>query len=203
LFDAAHALGMTTALVGQADFHDLHIDGAQIDVRAPADSLTAATVAMDGVLAQHPKALVLVAVGSARAADRHSDAAKVDLGSIAPAIVTLLTDAAGAGDRLVVLTSRGATPIDDPGADFYGPGSSHHVPFVLFGPNVRAGVVTSQLGTPADLPATVLFALGAPTRTDFADGTWAAGTTVGGVPQPTPKNATAGHALLRAFTLAP
>jgi hypothetical protein len=36
LFDAAHALGLTTALIGQADFHDLHVDGAQIDVRVPA-----------------------------------------------------------------------------------------------------------------------------------------------------------------------
>jgi arylsulfatase A-like enzyme len=200
LFDAAHALGLTTALVGQADFHDLHLDGAQIDVRAPASDIAAATTALADVLAQHPKALVVVAVGGARAADRHSAAAKQELGTIASDLASLL---AAAGDGLVVLTSRGATPIDDPGADFYGPGSSHHVPFVLVGPNVRAGVVSSQLGTPADLPATVLFALGAPSRTDFADGTWAAGTSVAGVPQPTPKQATGGHALLRAFVLAP
>jgi hypothetical protein len=66
---------------------------------------------------------------------------------------------------------------------------------------VRAGVVTSQPGAPADVPATILFGLGAPSRTDFVDGTWAAGTAVGGIAHPTPKTATAGHALLRAFDL--
>jgi hypothetical protein len=52
---------------------------------------------------------------------------------------------------------------------------------------------------PADVPATVLFGLGASSRTDFVDGTWAAGAPTDGVAQPTPKQATGGHALLRAF----
>ena len=105
----------------------------------------------------------------------------------------------GCPDALVVITSRGATTIDDPGSDFYGPGSSRHVPLVLIGPGVRAGVVTGEPATPADLPATILYALGAATTTDVAEGSWATGTPVGGVPQPTPAAATQGHALLRAF----
>ena len=50
--------------------------------------------------------------------------------------------------------------------------------------------------TPTDIPSIVLFALGAPTRTDFADGTWAAGPAVAGVPQPTPSNATGDVSLI-------
>jgi arylsulfatase A-like enzyme len=101
----------------------------------------------------------------------------------------------------MIVTSRGATTIDDPVADAYGAGSSRHVPFFMVGPNVRAKVVTSQPALPADVTATVLFGMGAPPRTDFVDGTWASGTAVGGIPQPTPKHATAGHALMRAYDL--
>ena len=78
-------------------------------------------------------------------------------------------------------------------------GSSRHAPLILVGPPVRTGVVTGQPASPADLPATLLYALGAPTTTDLALGTWATGAAVGGVPQPTPNAATEGHALLRAF----
>ena len=73
------------------------------------------------------------------------------------------------------------------------------MPLILVGPNVRAGVVTGQPVLPANLPATILYALGAPTATDFALGTWAMGAPSGGVPQPTPSAATEGHTLLRAF----
>jgi hypothetical protein len=73
------------------------------------------------------------------------------------------------------------------------------VPLVLLGPGVRPGVVSGQPATPADLAATVLYALGAVTTTDVALGTYATGTAVGGVPQPLPAAATQGHALLRAF----
>ena len=65
---------------------------------------------------------------------------------------------------------------------------------------MRAGVVTGQPATPADLPATILYALGAPTSTDVSLGTWATGAAVSGVPQPIPSTATEGHALLRAFS---
>ncbi len=106
---------------------------------------------------------------------------------------------AAAPGALVAVTSRGATAIEDPAADFYGPGSSRHVPLILLGPGVRAGVVTGEPATPADIPATLLYGLGAPSRTDVAQGTWAVGPTVGGIPQPSPAAATQGHALLRAF----
>jgi hypothetical protein len=198
LFDAAHALGMTTALIGQPDFQDLHIDGTQIDLRVPATPDTAAA-ALSGLLAQSPRLLAIVALGGPRAADRRSTAATADLAALATAAAQVAGAASGA---LVVLTSRGATPIDDPAADAYGAGSSRHVPFVLLGPNVRAGVVTSQPATPADVPATVLFGLGAPSRTDFVDGTWAAGAPVSGIAQPMPSQATAGHALMRGYELA-
>jgi arylsulfatase A-like enzyme len=102
-------------------------------------------------------------------------------------------------DALVIVTSPGGTPIDDKKPDFYGPGSSRHTPLILVGPGVRAGVVTGQPATPADLPATILYALGAPTSVDVANGVWATGVTVSGVPQPTPSTATEGRALLRAF----
>jgi Type I phosphodiesterase / nucleotide pyrophosphatase len=197
LFDAAHARGLTTALVGQPDFHGLHIAATSIDVSAPATTADAAST-VSTLLAQHPQLLAVVALGAAREADRHSAAAKQSLSALAAAVAQIAAAAPGA---LVVLTSRGATTIDDPGADFYGAGSSRHVPFVIVGPNVRSGVVSSQPAIPADVPATLLFALAAPARTDFVDGTWAAGAPVGGIAQPTPRQATAGHALLRAFEI--
>jgi hypothetical protein len=76
------------------------------------------------------------------------------------------------------------------------------VPLLIVGPGVRAGVVSGQPAAPADLPATTLFALGAPTSTDFVQGTWATGAPVQGIPQPTPNRATEGHALVSGFTLA-
>jgi Type I phosphodiesterase / nucleotide pyrophosphatase len=201
LFDAAHALGLTTALVGAPDFEALHVDAATIDVQVAATTDTAAD-AVRGVLAAHAQSLVLVALGGARAGDRHAPAAAAELAALAGDVAAVVAAAQAAAPRaLVVVTSRGATAIDDPAADAYGPGSSRHVPFILVGPNVRAGVVTSQPGQPADVPATVLFGLGAPARTDFADGTWATGGAVGGIAQPTPSGALAGHALLRAYDL--
>jgi arylsulfatase A-like enzyme len=194
LLDAARTLALTTVLVGQPDFHDLHVDPTKIDLRVAADPAGAAA-AVKTVLADHPNALVLVALGGARTAARRSPA---ELGTLARAAADV---AAAAGGALVLITSRGAAAIDDPGADAYGPGSSHHVPLVLVGPNVRAGVVTGQHGQPADIPATVLFGLGAPTATDFVQGTWARGPDVGGVPQPAPTSATAGHALICGFQL--
>jgi hypothetical protein len=141
--------------------------------------------------------LALVSLGGApRTANRHSGQAEKELEALA---ATVADAAQGIPNALVIITSRGATTIDDPGSDFYGPGSSRHVPLILIGPGVRPGVVTGEPATPADLPATILYALGAATATDVAQGTWAAGTAVGGVPQPTPAAATEGHALLRAF----
>ncbi len=196
LFEAAHTAGLTTALLGATDFHALHVAPSAIDVvstGADADDLAA-------LAAAHPRFFAVVAVGGARAASRHDAAAIAELDALAKAVAEL---AARAPDALVVVTSRGATAIDDPGADLYGAGTSRHVPLVLVGPGVRAGVVSGQPARPADLPATILFGLGVPSATDVAQGTWAAGPAVSGTPQPTPSAATAGHALLRAFVAAP
>jgi hypothetical protein len=197
LFDAAHTLGMTTALIGQPDFHTLHLVDGSIDVSVPADVAGAAAAVAD-LLAQHPRALIVVALGDARSGDHHSPAAIANLGTLASAVSAIAGAAAGA---LVAVTSRGATAIDDPMADAYGAGTSRHVPLILVGPNVRAGAISGQPATPADLPATILFGLGAPVATDLATGTWAQGTAVSGVPQPTPRSATEGHALVRGFNV--
>jgi len=200
LFDAAHRLGLKTALVGQTDFHTLHLDPTTIDLTAYSTAPDFVYSAVQSMLQLQPHALILAALTAPRTADRHSDAARVELAALADAVTKIVAAAPGA---LIVLTSRGATVIDDPGADFYGPGSSRHVPLLLLGPNVRPGIVSGQPAAPVDLPATLLFGLGAPTTTDVANGTWATGTPVAGVPQPSPAGATAGRTLLRAFQLQP
>jgi|GEM_PF-2355906 len=200
LFDAVRRLGMRTAVVGQPDFHTLHLDPATIDVTGAATTASLTYAAVQAALEQQPHSLILAALQGARTADRHGQAARAELAAMADAVTKIVAAAPGA---LIVLTSRGATTIDDAGADFYGPGSSRHVPLLLLGPNVRAGVVSGQPASPADLPATLLFGLGAPVTTDVANGTWATGLPAAGVPQPTPAGATAGRALLRAFALQP
>jgi hypothetical protein len=198
LFDAVQKMGMMTAVVGKPDFQTIHIAPGHVDQNISSEiSGCAAIVA--GLLAEHPRALIVVALGQERTGDRHAPSASTELRAIASAVSDLV---AAAGDALVVLTSRGATTIDDPQADFYGSGTSRHVPFVVLGPNVRAAVVSGQPGSPADIPATVLFGLGAQMATDFVTGTWATGAPVGGIAQPMPANATAGHALVRAFKVA-
>ncbi len=195
LFDAVAALGFRAAFIGTDDFHLLHVSPpATTTDAAPTGGLGAQLASL---AAPSPGRLVAVlAIGGARTADRHSSPAQKELQALGAAVA----DAAqGLPNALVIITSRGATTIDDPGSDFYGPGSSRHVPLILIGPGVRAGVVTGQPATPADLAATALYALGLRTTTDVALGTYASGTSVGGVPQPTPAAATQGHALLRAF----
>jgi len=204
LFSVAKARGMKTALLGAADFHALHVDPLAIDVVAPfaADApVSVATAALQILLESNAKALAVVALGAARPADRRAPAAAADLMALGET-VTALVDLAVANGAIVFVTSRGATTIDDLQADFYGAGTSRHVPFVAIGPNARAGVVSGQPGTSADVPATVLFALGLSTSTDFVTGTWAEGKDVEGIAQPLPSPATAGHALVRLFRLA-
>jgi arylsulfatase A-like enzyme len=200
LLDAAHALGLTTAVVGDADVSHL---GGGGDLYIPAQPDFAADPAgtLANLAASNARLLAVVALGGARTADRHDADALAELGTLAQQIADI---AARLPNALIVVTSPGGTPIDGDKPDFYGPGSSRHAPLILVGPGVRAGVVTGQPAAPADLPATILYALGAPTSTDVAQGTWATGTAMGGVPQPTPNAATEGHALLRAFaTVAP
>ena len=196
LCDAATARGMTTAFIGQTDFQFLHLNPpAMVVPAADTGGLGAQLAALASAQPGGLLAVVSIA-GASRTANRDSAQAKSELQSLAAAAA----DAAqGIPNALVIITSRGATTIDDPGADFYGPGSSRHVPLILLGPGVRSGVVTGEPATPADLPATILYALGVPTTTDVAQGTWATGAPVGGVPQPAPAAATQGHALLRAF----
>jgi arylsulfatase A-like enzyme len=196
LFDAAHTLGLRTALLGTPDFQTLHVDPSKIDFPGP-DTGSGLGPLLAGLAAAHPAGLLaLLALGGSRTADRHSVQALAELQGLGAAALEILQDVPGA---LVVLTSRGATTIDDPGADYYGPGSSRHVPLVLVGPSIRPGVVTGQPATPTDIPATILYALGAPTTTDVSVGTTASGLAVDGVPQPSPSTATAGHVLLRGF----
>ena len=197
LFAAARAAGLATALVGQPDFHALHIPTADVDVTTPTDVAGAAAAVRD-VLAAHPRALIVVALGGVRTADRHAPQAATELAALGVAVRDV---AAAAGDALVLVTSRGATTIDDPGADFYGAGTSRHVPLVLVGPNVRRGIVSGQPGAPADLPATVLFGLGLASTTDFADGTRTLA--AGASPTLTPAAAFEGHALVRAYAVTP
>jgi arylsulfatase A-like enzyme len=194
LFDAAHDLGLTKAAVGDVDVSHL---GSTFDVTITAQDFAAdpaGTIA--GLAAAHDHLLAVVAMGGTRTSDRHASAATGELATLAQQIGDV---AARVPDALVIVTSPGGTPIDDKKPDFYGPGSSRHTPLILVGPGVRAGVVTGQPATPADLPATILYALGAPTSVDVANGVWATGVTVSGVPQPTPSTATEGRALLRAF----
>jgi hypothetical protein len=196
VFDAAHALGLTTALLGDSDFHTLHIGAAAIDVAASPGGVSVGDQ-LAALAAAHPRFFALVAIGGTRTANRHEPRAIEELDALSKTVADL---AARVPDALVVVTSRGATTIDDPNSDFYGPGTSRHVPLVLVGAGVRVGVVSGQPAAPADLPATILFGLGAATSADFAVGTWATGMPVGGIPQPSPKSATEGHALLRGFS---
>jgi len=200
LFDAAHRLGLSTAVVGQPDFHTLHLPPGTIDVTPGPVTASFTDAAVQAVMDLAPHSLILAALDGSRTADRHGEAARAELSLLADAVTRIVAEAPGA---LIVLTSRGATTIEDPAPDFYGPGSSRHVPLLLLGPNVRPGVVSGQPAAPTDVAATVLFGLGAPATTDVATGTWATGTPVGGVPQPSPAGATAGRALLRAFALQP
>ncbi|MHB1844179.1 MAG: alkaline phosphatase family protein [Deltaproteobacteria bacterium] len=195
IFDAAKAQGLQTAFLGQPDYHELHIDQSQIDLNAQVDP-SSLPAELNAFLKGHPRSLTVVALGAPRTADRHSAAAAAELASLAETVRGLVSAASGS---LILITSRGGTAIDDPGADFYGPTSSRHVPLIALGPNVRANVVTSEPGQMSDIPATALVGLGFKTSTDFVDGTWATGTPVGGIPQPTPAGATAGHALMRAY----
>jgi hypothetical protein len=198
LFAAARAAGLATVVIGKPDFHFLHLPATDADVVRQTDDAGAAA-ASSAELADHPRSLVLVALGGARTADRHSSRARAELAALASAVTAV---AEAAGDALVVVTSRAATAIDDAGSDFYGAGTSRHVPLFIAGPNVRAGVVSGQPATPADVPATVLYGLGLPTVSDFADGTrtTAAATTTSGAPPLAPRAAFEGHVLLRAFT---
>jgi len=196
LFDAARALGLTTAAVGDVDLN--HVGGVvDISISSQSDFATDPAGTVGALAGSNAHLLAFVALGGGRTADRHAANAITELGTLAQQIADM---AARLPNALVVVTSPGGTPIDGDKPDFYGPGSSRHAPLILLGPGVRAGVVTGQPATPADLAATILYALGAPTSTDVALGTWATGTPVSGVPQPTPNTATEGHALLRAFT---
>jgi hypothetical protein len=165
LFEAAKQRGLQTALVGQLDFHALHVDPTAIDrVQKTAD----VPALVKEILAAPTGSLIVVALGSARTGDRHAQAARDELNTLAKQIAAVVE---AAPDALVAITSRGATVIDDTAADFYGAESSRHVPLIFLGPAVRSQVVTSEPGGPSDIPATLLYGLGAATQTDIVDGT--------------------------------
>jgi hypothetical protein len=173
-----------------------HIAGA-LDIVVPSQDLASdpgGTVA--ALAASNERLLAFIWIGGSRTSDRHDPRAIDELGTLSQQLADI---AARLPTALIVVTSFGGTSIDSDRPDFYGPGSSRHAPLIFVGPGIRAGIVSGQPAAPADLPATILYALGAPTTTDFALGTWATGTPVSGVPQPSPNVATEGHALLRAF----
>jgi len=193
LFNTALARGLTTAVTDDVDFN--HLGGAQVVItQADLASDPGGTVA--ALAASNERLLAFIWIGGSRTSDRHDPHAIDELGTLAQQIADI---AARLPTALVIVTSFGGTPIDSDRPDFYGPGTSRHAPLILVGPGIRAGIVSGQPAAPVDLPATILYALGAPTTTDFALGTWATGTPVSGVPQPSPSTATEGHALLRAF----
>ena len=196
LFGTARALGLTSARVGD-DVDTRHISVAfDVWITSQPDFASDPVGTVAGLAASNPRLLAVVAIGADRTGDRHDPRAIAELGTLAQQIADI---AARLPAALVIVTSPGGTPIYGERPDFYGPGSSRHAPLILVGPGIRAGIVSGQPAAPADLPATILYALGAPTTTDFALGTWATGTPVSGVPQPSPSTATEGHALLRAF----
>jgi hypothetical protein len=200
LFDVAAAKGLSTAIIGQPDFHALHIAGAAVGATVVTTDAAGAAAALHDLRAQHPQSLVLVAIGGARTGDRHDPTAIAELSALASAVAAIVNETGS--DTLVAITSRGATVIDDPTADRYGAGTSRHVPLILIGPNVRAGAISGQPASLADLPATILFGLGMPTVSDVGTGTWIQGApAIDGVPQPVPNGAAEGRVLTRGFVL--
>src|SRR5204862_1354020 len=93
-----------------------------------------------------PRFLAVVALGGARTADRHDPRAIAELDALARTVADLTANNSGA---LIVITSRGATTIDDEGSDFYGTGSSRPVPLILVGRNVGPAIVSGQPASPA------------------------------------------------------
>jgi arylsulfatase A-like enzyme len=193
IFDAAKTAGLAsqTALLGAPDFHLAHIQPTGLDI-TPQSGIT-----LDQLLRQAPHPLVVLAVDGGNDAKGAADAA---VGTVRQAI-----EVAGKKDHiLVVLTSRGAAAIDAPNADAHGPGSARHVPLVIAGPNVRAGVVSNAPATPGDIAPTVLYALGATARDpDLAFGVQLDGG-LSPMPQsgplPMPHGARDGHVLMGAFS---
>jgi len=208
VLSAAREVGRTTALLTSsemADFYALHVPSDAFDSRivAPAAELAGQ---VGTLLGASPKTVAIVALGGPRSADRHGTAARAELAALATQAAAIAQAATNAG-ALVVLTSRGATTIDDAVADAYGPGSSRHVPCLVLGPNVRKDVITGAPAEPEDVPLTILFGLGAPSTADIARGTFpvrpadAAGPITGAGLTPRPATATVGKALVRAFVL--
>src|SRR3569832_1685862 len=148
LFDAAHRLGLKTALVGQTDFHTLHLDPTTIDLTAYSTAPDFVYSAVQSMLQLQPHALILAALTAPRTADRHSDAARVELAALADAVTKIVAAAPGA---LIVLASRGAAVNGGPGADVYGPGSKQHEPKQQKSPNKRPGIGSGQPASSFDL----------------------------------------------------
>jgi hypothetical protein len=191
LLQTAHDDGMAVGVFGSPDFHLSHL------ALPPGATRSSDVSQLASFLGSNAYALALVCLGGKRTGDRHSSAALAELDALGQQLTSLR---AAAPNALFIVTSRGASDIDDSAGDFYGPRSSEHVPLLVVGPNVRANVVTGQPATSADLPATALFGVGNSAQTDFVEGTWMVGSPgAGGLPQPRPAGAVAGHVLLRAF----
>ena len=178
VFSAAKALGRRAVFVGVPDQHLAHLASSEQPELLSNGGFGASLAA-----ALSSSALVYVSVDRTSARD------------VLAALQMLRTQL---GDVLVVVTSRGASPLDEGRLN----AAPRHVPLVLNGPNIRAGVVVSERAWPADLAPTVLYALGAKARApDVEDAVRLdGGADASGRPLPLPHDARAGHVLLRAFT---
>ena len=127
--------------------------------------------------------------------------AERDLAVVAVALESGAGDHAARGCRGERARSHAAAPIGPPGAVSADLAAFRRIDAeqtdLLAGE--RSGRRSGQPGSLADLPATILFGLGAPTTSDVANGTWAQGPSGSGVPQPTPSGATEGRALVRGY----
>jgi predicted AlkP superfamily pyrophosphatase or phosphodiesterase len=189
---------VSTAVIGAPDFHLAHISPpASVTITAATADNAASSVS--SYLQAHSNALVVVPLGSKLPGDVHSAGSLSAFDALAKAVSDIHTAAPNA---LLVVTSRGLNDIDDPAADSAGPGTSRHVPLIMVGPNVRAGVISGQPATSADIPATVAFGMGLATHTDFVEGTFIdQGAQTSGAFIVGPSNFAGGHALMRGFSL--
>ena len=167
LFAAARAAGFATAIVGQPDFHQLHLANADVDVVTPTD------LAGRG-RGGEPRARAITARVDPRRPRRRAHG-----GSTLVARDRRARRARRRGPRRRARRGRRARRRHEPrrdrdrrrGLGRLRRGDVSSRPARRRRAKRARGVVSGQPATPADVPATVLFGLGLPSLTDFADGT--------------------------------
>ena len=142
---------------GADDFHLLHVNPPATVVDAVATGGLGAQ--LGALAAANPGGLLaVVALGGNRTADRHANQAEDELQALAAAAEDVVQGVPGA---LVIITSRGATTIDDPGCRLHGRAARASAAHPDRPRRARRRRHRSA-GNAADLPATILSALGAP-----------------------------------------